>query len=286
MSTQTSQDFFDGCIYGLVPIIFLVIYGTKTAPYLGKIAYLIDDFFVFGLIFIGPFVAIFINENFNYTYINACISITSTYTLFPILMTLIALLIFIFYKICNLLFKNKLLVKLPTLESLYKLYTHSMFIALIIYLIFQDAIWIAFSFGTNTTMPYYGKISSIPLLLTSLLIFIPCIPIKCHCIPCIPIICIPIKYHFIPIILNLTYQVVWLSLILSNSSYQTKSYLAMTIVAIGRVVFYVTDRDNGRPSGGILNFISQNTENDMKSFVHSWRSLLVNVTSEFKFSSK
>ncbi|GET03672.1 hypothetical protein GLOIN_2v1771635 [Rhizophagus clarus] len=76
---------------------------------------------------------------------------------------------------------------------------------------------------------------------------------------------------------------IWLSLFLSNNSYQTKSYLAMTIVAIGRVVFYMTDRGD-RPSDGILNFISQNTENDIKIFIRSWNSLLANVRSEFKFT--
>jgi hypothetical protein len=272
MSTQINQDFFDGCIYGLLPIIFLAIYGTRTAPYLGKIAYLMDDIFVFGLIFIGPFMAMLINENFNYTYINVCISITSTYAFFSILMALVALCIFTFQKICSLFLNNTLLIELPTSESLCKLYTHSLFIALTIYIIFQDAMWFAFSFGTNITTSLYGKFCSVPILLVSLLIFIPYLHI-------------PIKYHFIPITLNLIYQMIWLSLILSNNSYQTKSYLAMTIVAVGRVVFYITDRGD-RPSGGILNFISQNTDNDMKSFVRSWRSLLLNVKSEFKFSSK
>ncbi|CAB5212980.1 uncharacterized protein OCT59_003570 [Rhizophagus irregularis] len=282
MSTQINQDFFDGCIYGLVPILFLAVYGTKTAPFLGKIAYLIDDIFVFGLIFIGPFVAMFINKNFNDTYIGL-ISFTSTYTFFPILMALITLLIFIIHKICNRFLKDRLQFELPTLESLYKLYTHSSFIALTIYLIFQDAIWIAYSFETNRQI---GKASSIASLLACLLIFMPYLNYLNYLnIPYIKLnLHIPIEYQFIPIILNLVHQMIWLSLILSNSSYQTKSYMAMTIVAIGRVIFYVTDRDD-RPSGGILNFISQNSEDGIESFIRSWRSLLVNVMSEFKIST-
>ncbi|RIA83070.1 hypothetical protein C1645_482185 [Glomus cerebriforme] len=283
MSTQVQyspyQDFFDGCVSGLLPILFVTLYGTKTSPYLGKFAYFMDDILVFGLLFFGPFVAMFIVESLQKSYIFVLFSITALYALFAMFMSVNAFL----YSILNWIAKctkfifstllpnttfvalfdiietflkkifkkivNRINKLLPTpLPKLLKPPLPPPLTILMLFLVIQNITWTVFSFKTNLTMPLYGKIFSLPILMSSLLIFQ-----------------FPIKYHFFPIIFNLIYQMIWLAVILSNSYFQTKTYLALTILAVGRLLFYITDKDD-RLSGGILNFISENAEKNIIEF--------------------
>ncbi|CAB5396128.1 unnamed protein product [Rhizophagus irregularis] len=75
------QDFYDGCVNGLLPILFLTIYGPKPSPYLGNLAYFIDDVLVFGLLLFGPFTAMFFIETLKEKYILGLFSTAIIYAL-------------------------------------------------------------------------------------------------------------------------------------------------------------------------------------------------------------
>ncbi|GBC24090.2 hypothetical protein GLOIN_2v1771635 [Rhizophagus irregularis DAOM 181602=DAOM 197198] len=135
------QDFYDGCVNGLLPILFLTIYGPKPSPYLGKFAYFMDDVLVLGLLLFGPFTAMFFIEILKEKYILGLFSVA------------------IFYGGSALIFS---IVSYVTIMS--NNYAQFLVEGYSIAILFQNITWIIFSFKSNTMMPLFGKIVS-PILL-------------------------------------------------------------------------------------------------------------------------
>lgn len=199
------QDFYDGCVNGLLPILFLTIYGPKPSPYLGKFAYLMDDILVLGLLLFGPFTAMFFIETLKEKYILGLFSVA------------------IFYG------GTALIASISTyVPKSNKTFSQSKYLMMgFQYAIsFQNITWLIFSFKSNTMTPLFGKIVSIPILLLSFIVQY-----------------LPLRGLLVSIIIQLIYQMIWLSVFLSNNYYQTKTYIALTILAIGRVIFYITENE-------------------------------------------
>ncbi|CAB4404907.1 unnamed protein product [Rhizophagus irregularis] len=194
------QDFYDGCVNGLLPILFLTIYGPQPSPYLGNLAYFIDDVLVFGLLLFGPFTAMFLIETLKENYILGLFSVAIIYGGVAFICSIST------YVTKGVKIKKVTLIYFP------------------LAILLQNIAWVIFSFKSNTMTPLFGKIVSIPILLFSLIVYYS-----------------TLRGFLVSIIIQLIYQMIWLSVFLSNNYYQTKTYIALTILAVGRVIFYITE---------------------------------------------
>ncbi|CAB4494987.1 hypothetical protein RhiirA5_408929 [Rhizophagus irregularis] len=231
------QDFYDGCVNGLLPILFLTIYGPKPSPYLGNLAYFIDDVLVFGLLLFGPFTAMFFIETLKEKYILGLFSTAIIYGSFALICSIST-------------YVTKRNKPFMSTRLLMVIYFPSA-------ILFQNIAWTIFSFKSNTMTPLFGKIVSIPILLLNYMVY-----------------SLKFKGFLVSIIIQLIYQMIWLSVFLSNNYYQTKTYIALTILAVGRVIFYITENQKNEDE-------TDNVNEETKDVYGFLNFCLINPSEEF-----